>query len=67
MLFAKSLYWKIRISKEDINSYLSQINFPILMEEQSQTCEAPITQSELLNVLKSMQNNKLSGNDGPIK
>ena len=37
------------------------------MEEQSQTCEAPITQSELQNVLKSMQNNKSSGNDGPIK
>ena len=35
------------------------------MEEQSQTCEVPITQSELLNVLKSMQNNKSSGNDAP--
>ena len=49
-----------------MNAYLSQINFPI-MEEQPQTCEAPITQSELLNVLKSMQNNKLSGNDAPTK
>ena len=55
------------MSKEDINVYLSQINLPILIEEQSQTCEAPITQSELLNVLKSVQNNKSSGNDGPTK
>ena len=62
-----TLYWKIRISKEDINVYLSQINLPILIEEQSQTCEAPITQSELLNVLKSVQNNKSSGNDCPTK
>ena len=33
---------KSEFQKEDINVYLSQINIPILTEEQSQTCEAKI-------------------------
>ena len=37
------------------------------MEEQSQTCEGPITESEILNAVKSMPNNKSPGNDGLIK
>ena len=55
---------KSEFQKEDINAYLSQIDIPILTEEQSQICEGPITKSELLNALKSMPNNKSSGNDG---
>ena len=60
--FYKNL-WKIRISKRRS----SQINIPILMEEQSQTCKGPITESELLNALKSMPNNKSPENDGLTK
>ena len=37
------------------------------MEEQSQTCEGPITESELLNALKSISNNKSPGDDGLTK
>ena len=55
---------KSEFQKEDINASLSQIDIPILTEEQSQICEGPITESELLNALKSMPNNKSSGNDG---
>ena len=62
MLSQKSLYRKIGISKRTFNAYLNQINTPILTEEHSQTCEAPI--SEILNALKSMPNNKSPGNDG---
>ena len=40
---------------------------PILTEEKSQTCEGSITESELLNAIKSMPNNKPSGNDGLTK
>ena len=58
---------KSEFQKEDINAYLSQINIPILAEEQSQTCEGPITESELLNSLKGMPNNKSPGNDGLTK
>ena len=46
--------------KEEINAYLSQINIPIHTEEQSQTCEGPIAESELLNALND-------GNDGLTK
>ena len=56
--FHKNLFTgKLKFKKEDINTYLGQINFPVLTEEQSQTCEGPITKSELLNALKSMLNN----------
>ena len=58
---------KSKFQKEDINAYLRQINIPILMEEQSQTCEGPITESELLNALKSILNNKSPGDDGLTK
>ena len=66
--FYKNLFTeKSEFQKEDINSYLSQINIPILTEEGSQTCEGPITESELVNALKSMPNNKSPGNDGLTK
>ena len=62
--FYKNLFTeKLEFQKKDLNVYLSQINIPILTEEQSQTCEGPITESELLNALKSMPNNKSPGND----
>ena len=62
--FYKNLFTeKLEFQKKDLNVYLSQINIPILTEEQSQTCEGPITESELLNALKSMANNKSPGND----
>ena len=40
---------------------------PIYTVEQTQTCEGPITESELLNALKSMPNDKWPGNDGLTK
>ena len=61
--FHKNLFTeKSEFQKEHFNAYLNQINIPILTEEHSQTCEAPI--SEILNALKSMPNNKSPGNDG---
>ena len=58
---------KLKFQKGDIHPYLSQINIPILLEEQSQACEGPITESEILNALKSMPNNKSAGNNGCTK
>ena len=57
----------MKFQKGDIHAYLSQVNIPILLEEQSQACEGPITESEILNALKSMQNKKSAGNDGCTK
>ena len=55
---------KSEFQKEDINTCLSQISFPILTEEQPQTFEVPITESELPNVVKGMPNNKSPGKNG---
>ena len=60
MLLQRSFTDKPEFQKEEINAYLSQINIPIHTEEQSQTCEGPLTESELLNA----QND---GNDGLTK
>ena len=65
--FTKIFTEKSEFQKEDINAYLSQINIPILTEEQSQTCKGPITESELLNVHKSIPNNKSPGYDDLTK
>ena len=66
--FNKNLFTeKSESHKEDINAYLIQVNIPILTEERSQTSEDPITESKLLNALKSMPNNKSPGNDGLTK
>ena len=42
---------------------LNQISIPVLIGEQSQTCEGPILESELLKALKNMSYNKSPGND----
>ena len=55
------------MKQKDINAYLSQKNILILTEEQSQTCEGPITVSELLHALKSMPNIKSPRNDDVTK
>ena len=65
--FTKLFTDKSEFQKEDTNGYLSQINIPILTVEQSQTFEGPITESEILNALKSMSNNKSPGNNGLTK
>ena len=52
-----SLLKNWNFKKKNINVYISQMNIPILTEEESQTCEGRITESELLNALKNMPNN----------
>ena len=66
-LYKNLLTEKSKFQKEHINAYRNQINIHILTEEQSQTCEGLITETELLNALKSMPNNKSPGNDGLTK
>ena len=54
-------------SKNGIMNYLNKIEIPHLNKEQSLECELPLLESEFLNALKSMQNNKSPGNDGLTK
>ena len=57
--FIKILLLKnCNLKKKDVNTYLSQVKIPF------QTWEGPITESEVLNALKNMRNNKSPGNDG---
>ena len=53
------------LSEHDINNFLNTVsNFPQLSTEQSLECEKDITEKELFEALKSMRNDKSSGNDG---
>ena len=66
--FCKSLFTeKSEFQKEDINVYLSQMNILIFTEEQFQTCEGLITESELRNAVKSVPKNKSPRYDGLTK
>ena len=58
---------KLQIQNKDITAYLNQISIPAFTGEQSQTCEGPISENELLKALKNMSNNKSPGNDGLTK
>ena len=68
--FYKTLFTeKLQIQNENITAYLNQISIPVLTgeQEQSQTCEGPISENKLLKVLQNMSNNKSPGNDGLTK
>ena len=66
--FYKTLFTeKPQIQNENTTAYLNQISIPVLTGEQSQTCEGPILEKELLKAIKNMSNNKSPGNDGLTK
>ena len=54
---------KLSISEECIQSFLDKVSLPKINENQTLMCEGGITESELLNTLTSMDNNKSPGND----
>ena len=58
---------KLQIQNENKTAYLNQVTITILTEEQSQSCEGPTSENELLKALKNMSNNKSPGNDSLTK
>ena len=58
---------KPSLSEECIQSFLDKVSLSKLTENQTLKCEGPITESELLNALTSMDNDKSPGNDGITK
>ena len=58
---------KLQIQNENITAYLNQISIPVYIGEQSQTCEGPILENELVKALKNKSNNKSPRNDGLSK
>ena len=62
--FYKNLFKEnLNTSKEAIFLFLENINQPTLTNEQAIECEGIISEAELLKALKSMKNDKSSGND----
>ena len=52
----------------NMSSFLSDLNIPILSEDQKSSCEGKISSEECFQLLDSFHNNKTPGNDGiPIE
>ena len=63
--FYKNLFTeKILTSKEKVDTFLNKMSLPKLDNQKALSCEGSITETELLNALKSMSNDKSPGNDG---
>ena len=58
---------KLSLSEECIQSFLDKVSLSKLTGNQTLKCEGPITESEILNALTSMDNDKSPGNDGITK
>ena len=58
---------KLSFKNENLTQYLENISMPCLSKEKQDSCEGVITEKELFEALKSMQNNKSPGNDGLSK
>ena len=58
---------KLSFKKENLTQYLENISMPCLSKEKQDSDEGVITEKELFEALKSMQNNKSPGNDGLSK
>ena len=53
---------------QTIETFLRDLNFPRITEEQKQSCKGEITVEKCARLLASFQNNKAPGNDGiPIE
>ena len=52
------------VTEKDCHDFLTNIKLPCLTKEQALHCGDPISISETVNALKSMQNGKSPGNDG---
>ena len=51
----------------EIKSFFSHINIPKLSEDKGKLCEQDLTNKDLCDSLKRMQNDKSPGNDGLTK
>ena len=62
-LFYKNLFSeKIENDTVVLKEFFDNVNIPKLSPEQINVCEGHITENELLDALKSMDNNKSPGN-----
>ena len=48
---------KFQVQNEKVTAYLNQISIAVFTGEQSQTCEGPVLENELLKTLKNKSHN----------
>ena len=66
--FYSNLYKRRSMKTEaECLEYLNSINIPCLIDSDTQSCEERLTVKECWDALRSMKNNKNSGNDGITK
>ena len=58
---------KVQVQTGRIETYSENIPLPKLTNEQTLSCEGIISEDKVFKSLKSMENNKSPGNDGPSK
>ena len=58
---------KVQFHTDIIETYLENITLPKLTIEQTVSCEGIISEDEVFQSLKCMENNKSPGNDGLSK
>ena len=67
-LFYKTLFQeKLSFCNNGLKTYLQSVSIPVLSKQKQDSSEGLITEKELLQALKSMENNKSPGNDGLSK
>ena len=66
----KSTKFSLNLEKQrgtEIKSFLRHLNIPKLPEDKSKLCEEDLTEKDLYDSLKIIQNDKSPGNDGLTK
>ena len=66
-LFYEKLFQNNSVNLSEQDMFLRNISLPTLDPQQQYLCETDISEKELYNALKTMQNNKSPGNDGLTK
>ena len=54
-------------SADDINHFLNTLDTPKLSTDQIITCDTELSEKDLYDFMKSMENDKSPGNDGLTK
>ena len=66
--FYKNLFTEnSKTTSFDCTTFLGNLDIPKLKKEQSEKCDGDLSETELLNAIKAMDNNKSPGNDGLSK
>ena len=60
-------FWTLQDDSKMLLEFVTYIPIPSLTEEQKKICQSELTEKEIYQSLKSMENNKSLGNDALTK